>query len=258
VDLGGASNVSNENRYRQLVELLAERPAGRLLDIPAGAGPLRQEARRLGYSVVAVDLFPDDGFVGVQADACETFPFADDSFDVVVSMEGIEHFENQTAFLRECARVLRPCGWLLLTTPNILHLNARLAGFLTGQRLLKQGFVNEVATLRGRVGNRIYHGHAFLIDVFRLRYLLRVVGMQLKEVRASRFSPSSLLLAPLVPLIRLATWYSLRSGRHRLQRHRRAVPPADVERQLSELSRSPAVLFGKGLIVVAEKEAAPR
>jgi hypothetical protein len=31
-----------------------------------------------------------------------------------------------------------------------------------------------------------------------------------------------------------------------------------VERQLSELSRSPAVLFGKGLIVVAEKEAAPR
>jgi hypothetical protein len=145
-----------------------------------------------------------------------------------------------------------------LTTPNILHLNSRLAGFLTGQRLLKQGFINEFATLRGRAGSRTYHGHAFLIDVFRLRYLLRVVGMQLKEVRANRFSPTSLLLAPLVPLIHLATWYALRSGRRRLQRSSRATPSPEVERQLSRLARSPAVLFGKGLIVVAEKEAAPR
>lgn len=249
--------MSNENRYRQLVELLAERPAGRLLDIPAGTGPLRQEALRLGYDVVAVDLFPGADFVGVRADACDPFPFVDRAFDVVVSLEGIEHFENQTAFLRECARVLRPGGRLLLTTPNILHFNARLAGFLTGQRLLKQGFVNEFATLRGRAGNRTYHGHAFLIDVFRLRYLLRVVGMQLKQVRASRFSPSSVLLAPLVPLVRLATWYSLRSGRRRLRRHARAAPTSTVERELSQLARNPAVLFGKGLIVVAEKEARP-
>ena len=250
--------MSNENRYRQLVELLAERPAGRLLDIPAGACPLRQDALRLGYDVVAVDLFPGDGFVGVRADACEPFPFADESFDVVVSMEGIEHFENQTAFLRECARVLRPGGWLLLTTPNILHLNSRVAGFLTGQRLLKQGFVNEFATRRGRAENRTYHGHAFLIDVFRLRYLLRVVGMQLRQVRANRLSPSSLFLAPLVPFIGLATWYTLRSGRRRLRRRSRTMPPAAVEQELSKLARNPAVLFGKGLIVVAEKEAAPQ
>lgn len=247
--------MSIENRYRQLVELLAERPAGRLLDIPAGMGPLRREALRLGYRVVAVDLFPGSDFAGVQADACEPFPFIDRTFDVVVSMEGIEHFENQAAFLRECARVLRPGGCLLLTTPNVLHLNARLAGFLTGQRLLKQGFINEFATLRGRSGNRAYHGHAFLIDVFRLRYLMRIAGMQLKEVRASRVSPSSVLLAPLVPLIRLATWYSLRTGRRRLRGQSRAAPTAAVERELRELARHPAVLFGKRLIVVAEKEA---
>jgi SAM-dependent methyltransferase len=250
--------VSNHNRYRHLVELLGQRTAGRLLDIPAGTGPLRQEVLRLGYDVVAVDLFPKAGFAGVQADACQPFPFVDESFDVVVSMEGIEHFENQTAFLRECARVLRPGGWLLLTTPNILHLNARLAGFLTGQRLLQQGFVNEFATLRGRAGGRTYHGHAFLIDVFRLRYLLRIARMQLREVRASRFSPSSICMAPLVPLIRLATWYSLRSGRRRLQRLSRATPTAAVEDQLRELACSPAVLFGKGLIVLAEKESVPR
>jgi len=246
--------VSNESRYRLLGELLAEHPAGRLLDIPAGAGPLRQEATRLGYTVVAVDLFPTHGFDGVQADACATFPFVDEAFDLVVSLEGIEHFENQTAFLRECARVLRPGGRLLLTTPNVLHLNARVAGFLTGQRLLKQGIVNEFATLRRRSGNRTYHGHAFLIDAFRLRYLLRVVGLELKQVRANRVSPSSILLAPLVPLIRLATWYSLRSGRRRLQRSGRTAPTPEVEDQLRELARNPAVLFGKGLIVVAEKE----
>jgi 2-polyprenyl-3-methyl-5-hydroxy-6-metoxy-1,4-benzoquinol methylase len=44
-------------------------------------------------------------------------PFADDAFDVITSFETLEHVPAQT-FLRECHRVLRPGGLLLLSTPQ--------------------------------------------------------------------------------------------------------------------------------------------
>jgi SAM-dependent methyltransferase len=233
--------------------ILAAGPPGRLLDVPAGGERLRAGAEKLGYQPVGVDLFLHPGFRGVLADACTPLPFRDASFDVVVSIEGIEHFENQSAFLRECARVMRPGGRLVLTTPNILHLGARLSAFLTGQRLLKQGFVNEVTTLRAREGDRLYHGHAFLIDVFRLRYLLRVCGLDLRELHGTRRSTTSLALAPLVPLLWLATRYTLWSGRRRQQRRGRPVTPLEVEREVARLALSPATLFSRGLVAVASQ-----
>jgi SAM-dependent methyltransferase len=47
-------------------------------------------------------------------------PFAGGGFDVVASLQVIEHLWDQPGFLAECARVLRPAGTLLLTTPNRL------------------------------------------------------------------------------------------------------------------------------------------
>jgi SAM-dependent methyltransferase len=46
--------------------------------------------------------------------------FADGTFDVMCSLQVLEHFRHPGAFLREAARVLRPAGVLLLTTPNQL------------------------------------------------------------------------------------------------------------------------------------------
>ncbi len=242
------------NMHKQVLRVLAEQPPGLLLDIPAGTGPVGARARALGHTVVEVDLFARAGFRGVIADACARLPFVDGGFDTVLSMEGIEHFENQTGFLRECARVLRPGGILVLTTPNVLHLSSRISGFLTGQRLMKQGFINEVTTLARREPPRIYHGHAYLIDAFRLRYILRVVGMQLDRLYRTNWSTGSFFLTPLVPLVWLATRYALWSGRRHRRRRRHTVAPPAVERDLARLAVSPALLLSRGLIAVAHKE----
>lgn len=47
-------------------------------------------------------------------------PYADASFDVVISLQTIEHLWDQEAFLTECIRVLRPGGGLVVSTPNTL------------------------------------------------------------------------------------------------------------------------------------------
>ena len=47
-------------------------------------------------------------------------PVRTGAFDVVVSLQVIEHLWDQPGFVRGCARVLRPGGRLLLTTPNRL------------------------------------------------------------------------------------------------------------------------------------------
>lgn len=237
-----------------MIDLLAEGPPGRLLDIPSGGGPVVAAARDAGWDVCEVDLFARPTLCGVRADACAPLPFRDASFDAVVSMEGIEHFEDQSSFVRECGRVLKQNGRLILTTPNVLHLSARLSSLLTGQRQLGQGFVNEFATLRERDGARLYHGHAFLIDVFRLRYLLRIAGLRLQGLRMCAFSPSALACAPLVPAIWLATHFSLGASRRRLARARREGPPHEIERELAALACSPALLFGRKLVVCAVRE----
>ena len=251
--------MSDSNGHAQVLDLLRERKSDfgrRLLDIPSGGGPVVAGARAAGYDVVELDLFPRARMHGVCADACAPLPFKDGAFDVVLSMEGIEHFEHQAGFVRECARVLRPGGRFVLTTPNVLSLSARAAHLFTGGRVRTHGFINEATTLYKRSGKRLYHGHAFLIDAFRLRYLLRTAGLELQEVRGTTFSRGSLLLSPLFPCIRLANRMAAARMRRRIALEGR-FDPAPLENELRNLADSGALLFRKKLIFLAAKSSGP-
>jgi len=57
----------------------------------------------------------------------ENIPFPDQSFDLVLLAETLEHFNfHPKKVFTEIARILKPEGELIITTPNLLRLNNRL------------------------------------------------------------------------------------------------------------------------------------
>lgn len=97
--------------------------AARVLDAGCGSGRNMIELSRLG-SVTGVELSETSVALARQRDAGEVvsgsvleMPFADDSFDLAVSLDVIEHLEDDLGALRELRRTVAPGGALLVTVP---------------------------------------------------------------------------------------------------------------------------------------------
>ncbi len=95
----------------------------RILDAGCGSGRNMVELARHGsvtgieLSETSVALARDRGAGEVVAGSILEMPFAEDSFDLAVSLDVIEHLEDDLAALRELRRVVAPGGSLLVTVP---------------------------------------------------------------------------------------------------------------------------------------------
>src|SRR2546430_1978790 len=71
---------------------------------------------------MATNLIRERGLSTIQArlEDIQALSLADESFDVVVSCETLEHVPNPQRAIKELARVLRPDGRMFLTTPNYM------------------------------------------------------------------------------------------------------------------------------------------
>lgn len=97
---------------------------GRVLDVACGSGYGLGVLGRRGRWVVGADLNPtalapvSSTGVPLVAGAGGALPFATGTFDAVTSFETLEHIGPRETFVAELARVLRPGGLLVLSTPN--------------------------------------------------------------------------------------------------------------------------------------------
>lgn len=144
--------AENEAKFPWILERISQK--GTLLDVGCGAGFLTNRMAKEGFQVTGVDLSQESLNVAerydttktakyLKADACH-LPFPDESFDVVTTLDFLEHVPNPADVVKECARVLKPGGvffyhtfnrnplshlvviklveWLVKNTPPHMHL----------------------------------------------------------------------------------------------------------------------------------------
>ncbi len=109
---------------------------GRALDLGAGTGALAQRLQAAGFRVTAVDganyFEADSEFVLLDLNEPDFDRRFTSRFDVITSVEVIEHLENPFAFLRGISRLLGENGVAVVTTPNVDNVAGRLKFFLSG------------------------------------------------------------------------------------------------------------------------------
>lgn len=100
----------------------------RALDIGCGAGLASEPLARMGAAVTAIDAAAENIVVardhaaamGLAIDYrhCGVEDLKEPAFDLIVSLEVVEHVTDPALFLRHIARLLKPDGLLILSTPN--------------------------------------------------------------------------------------------------------------------------------------------
>jgi 2-polyprenyl-6-hydroxyphenyl methylase/3-demethylubiquinone-9 3-methyltransferase len=155
------------------------------LDVGCGAGLLAEPLARMGAKVTGVDAAPENtGAARAHAEAMgldieyvaggiEDLPGR--RFDLVTSMEVIEHVSNPAAFVAGLAEALAPGGLMILSTPNRTALS-RLAMITLGEG-------------SGAIPKGTHDWHQFLTPD-ELTVLLEGAGLKVSDLRGLGFSPA--------------------------------------------------------------------
>jgi SAM-dependent methyltransferase len=232
-------SVKNKFRRRDLaLGVLAGLPPGRVLDAPCGEGLLAEALAGLGHAVWACDLDPAalvkrNGVRFEQVDLNRPLPYPDGFFDAVTSLEGIEHLVSPAVCLTEFARVLRPGGRLVLTTPNVNNVQSRLHYLLAGRFSGFRPITRRPVRGPGRPG----HWHVTVPYFPTLGFLMAQAGLTIEAVEVTMIRPKQWLLLPLV----LPMWLN---GRR--------APRGSMARLLGSWK----LLLGRSLVVSAVKASA--
>lgn len=137
----------------QLLDRVDVGPGVRLLDVACGTGALSIPAARRGAQVLGVDLAPAmierlaararaEGLDALEPRVMDgtALDFADATFDVAVSLNGVSLFPDVDAGLAEIARVLQPGGRALVAAFGSPHTVEFLGYFLAALQVAVPGF----------------------------------------------------------------------------------------------------------------------
>lgn len=217
----------------------------RILELTPGEGNLTRALIEHGYNnIEALDINPQnftvDGVRCHKGDLNKPFPFDSDAFDLVISVEGIEHLENQYQFAAELRRIVKGQGHVIITTPNIINFASRLRFLLSGFYSLAQRPNNEYEK------NWVIE-HIYPLTFWQLRHILHTNGLFIQKLETDHIRKSALIGAPLFPLTFFYTWKTF--AKEPDQRQKRTN--FEILKQIHK----PGIYFGRTQVVLAEKRA---
>lgn len=188
----------HERFYKFLYPILDSYEKPKILDLGAGHGAMVRNLYKDGYDITAADLFPEyfhfNKIKCHKVDITQKLPFEDNSFDVILAVELMEHVHDHQIFFNEANRILKKGGSLLFSTPNILSLKSRV-------RFLFSGFYFSFIPLEHERNDGLQHISSLTVDQYKnlaVRSNFSDFNVTIdKQQRTSRW------LSFLVPFIRL-------------------------------------------------------
>lgn len=184
---------SHSSHFLELLELVRECGDVRsVLDVGNFPGHFTILLKHLGLDAAGIDLDPEragelwarHGIRERRADIeTDSFPFETSSFDVVVLGEVFEHLGPDAIYaLRECHRMLRPGGHLIMSVPNV-SIRHRIR-FLIGRDY--QGDIIEEFRSLETLGHM---GHFRLYSHREIARILEYTSFQTRIMRVAGWLP---------------------------------------------------------------------
>jgi SAM-dependent methyltransferase len=161
-------SVLKQRKLKEVVALLGPSQGLHCLDIGSDNGVVSYLLRQRGGSWKSADLDPQ-AVAAIRAlvktnvyqlDGGRT-PFEDEEFDRVLIVDFLEHIPDDSGFIQEVFRILKPGGELIVNVPHVKNTLLRRLRLALGQTDEKHGHLRPGYTLRDL--RRIF-GEAFVIQ----------------------------------------------------------------------------------------------
>jgi methionine biosynthesis protein MetW len=180
-----------------------------VLDVGCGDGAhygrrlaaLAQAYHGLDISDQAVAVAQQNGIQAQQHTLETLFPFPDETFEVALCIEVLEHLFDPAFTLGEIRRVLKQDGHLILSVPNFAHFSNRLRALLGG---FAPGGTPETSSQRPWADP-----HIRFFTIRSLAALIREQNLQLIELHGEGFSFFTTIPVLSRPVASLVGWEKL-------------------------------------------------
>jgi len=196
-----SGDTISENK-RAIIKLVEPNENAKVLELGPEDGSFTLElGKAIGtdqlYTVDIMDEFVQKceakGIKAHKSDLNEAMPFEDDSFDIVVANQVLEHLHNTDLFITEVYRILKPEEYAIISTPNLAAWHNIACLFLGW------GPFSVSLPQRAGVGNPLFaksdacvehHPEHYRIPTYRgLKEMLMYYGLKKQEIIGTGYYP---------------------------------------------------------------------
>lgn len=179
-----ALNASWERKNRELLlDLFEYNPKASFLDVGCNRGSFTlKAAEKIGTNkIFAIEINKENvklamkkGIKVVEADLNNKLPFKNNSFDIILANQVIEHLYFTDDFIKEIKRILKPNGYLIISSTNLAALHYRIM-LLVGMQpvCLHPSVIHFGNFLRGTITCGSKWGHKSIFTYWALKEFLQ-------------------------------------------------------------------------------------